>query len=75
MRPAGDAPVKPGDVVRVRPDAEATFDALRGCTAEVVEVRTIGGRTWAQLDVEGGVPRVTWLPAERLQAVEQEAAT
>lgn len=60
--------MKPGDVVRVPPKAPHTFDAFRGETATVLDVRPLGGHPWARLSFENG--RETWLPTARLELIE-----
>lgn len=62
--------MKPGDVVRVRPDAEHTPRLLLGRTGRVVEIRKLSGRLWARLTLEDD--RESWLPLSRLEAVERE---
>ena len=63
----------PGDRVRVRAGAQHTPRLFLGREGEVVEVRRLGDRPWAQIAFADRP--TTWLPLERLEPVAREPAT
>ena len=66
--------MKPGDRVRTRRDAAHTPSVLLGREGTVIDLRRFGmpRREWAYLDFG---ERRSWLPTDRIERIEQDAAT